>query len=57
MNKQTNQITADTKLLFQDLSLLIDQSKQQLVSAVNNTLEFRGHNTKFWEQKNNLVVL
>lgn len=32
------QISGDTKLLFQELSLLIDQSKQQVVSAVNNTL-------------------
>lgn len=37
-NKQTKQIAADTKLLFQELSLLIDQSKQRVVSAVNNTL-------------------
>lgn len=38
MSKQADQITTDTKLLFQELSLLIDQSKQQVVSAVNNTL-------------------
>lgn len=38
MNKQAKQITVDTKLLFRELSLLIDQSKQHVVFAVNNTL-------------------
>jgi predicted nuclease of restriction endonuclease-like (RecB) superfamily len=38
MIKQTKQITEATKLLFQELSLLIDQGKQQVISAVNNTL-------------------
>lgn len=38
MNEQTKQKTADTKLLFQELSLLIEQSRQQVVSAVNNAL-------------------
>ena len=54
MNKQTKQITADTKLLFQELSLLIDQSKQQVVSAVNNALTML-----FWQigEKINTHVL
>ena len=43
------QITADTKLLFRDLSLLIDQSKQRAVSAVNNTLTML-----FWHIGNKL---
>lgn len=38
MPKKTDQITTDTTLLFQELSNLIEQSRQQLVSAVNNTL-------------------
>lgn len=38
MSKQTEQITADTRLLFEELSLLIEQGKQQAVSAINNTL-------------------
>ncbi len=54
MSKQTKQITADTKLLFQELSLLIDQSKQQVVSAVNNTMTML-----FWQigEKINTHVL
>jgi hypothetical protein len=35
MSKELN---IDTKLLFHELSLLIDQSRHQLVSTVNNTL-------------------
>jgi predicted nuclease of restriction endonuclease-like (RecB) superfamily len=38
MSKQTKQIITDTNLLFQELSFIIDQSKQQVVSAVNNAL-------------------
>jgi len=38
MSKQTEQITADTRLLFEELSLLIEQDKQQAISAINNTL-------------------
>ncbi|MFH1860628.1 MAG: PDDEXK nuclease domain-containing protein [bacterium] len=54
MSKQPKQITVDTKLLFQELSLLIDQSKQQIVSAVNNTLTML-----FWHigEKINMHVL
>ncbi|MCP4105800.1 MAG: DUF1016 domain-containing protein [Desulfobacteraceae bacterium] len=38
MSKQTNQISTDTNLIFQELSELIEQSRHHLVSAVNNTL-------------------
>ena len=38
MSKQTEQITADTRLLVQELSLLIEQGKQQAVSAINSAL-------------------
>ncbi len=38
MSKQANQIATDTSLIFQELSKLIDQSRNHLVSAVNNTL-------------------
>jgi hypothetical protein len=38
MSKQTKQMITDTTQLFQEISLIIDQSKQQVVSAVNNAL-------------------
>ncbi len=38
MNGQTNQIATDTNLLFQEIAEIIDQSRHQLVSVVNNTL-------------------
>ncbi len=38
MNKPAKGIRVDATLLFKELALLIDQSKQQLAAAVNNTL-------------------
>ena len=36
--KQANPIVLGADLLFHELATLIDKSKKQLVSAVNNTL-------------------
>lgn len=38
MSKQKNKIATDANLLYRELSELIEQSKRQLVSVVNNTL-------------------
>jgi len=38
MSKQKNEIATDTNLLYRELSELIEHSRRQLVSVVNNTL-------------------